>query len=544
MSDLLYYLTTRALINKPQKEKTRHQRQYPGYRYQPRRLAKSTGSRPLSTPNSDDPLHCPKCNGRYISTPSTPLTPFTSGFGLAAVRTANQPPFTPSRPSHIEGIPYSAPMQNTRMESPRGGPQHPAMLRRPPYSGHQHLPTHYEVDDDVEMMSPDGSDLKRRRFNQDTYRYNNDGSRSYASSPGPFSAPQPFARNGGPPMSAVGYRQHLPPTPGMLNRPRSMGPPPQHVSATHQPRHQYTPQSATFDESLRLPPLQTQLLIAPSAATAKPDYRNETRQSQAKSVEAMVMTIPFVNKIKVLAKISPALAAPSALSPAVETRGAAIAIESSDKELLAEVGEYIKDNLQNDSSCVMKTWSGTTPAGNATSDASADTTMTEGGPKDSPDLFMEYLSTISNWHKNSQEMIKHVTTPPPPASTKKKDTVQPKQTHIALMPAGFSLTTSDAFAIQIPINDSYAPVDHWQWMATLWRGIIGPDLTIYAARVGKDEVSGGGIGGGGGVEVRKDCSAIIVRVEEGKKMDEKTARRLGFEVMEFVRGEHVGIGRG
>lgn len=72
-------------------------------------------------------------------------------------------------------------------------------------------------------------------------------------------------------------------------------------------------------------------------------------------------------------------------------------------------------------------------------------------------------------------------------------------------------------------------------MATLWRGIIGPDLTIYAARVGKDEQAG--------VEIRQDCSAIIVRVDEGKKMDEKTARRLGFEVMEFVRGEHGSFGK-
>jgi HMG box factor len=253
----------------------------------------------------------------------------------------------------------------------------------------------------------------------------------------------------------------------------------------------------------------------------------------------MVMTIPFVNKVKVLAKISPALAAPSASSPAIETRGAAIAIEGSDKELHAEVGRYIKDNLENDTSCVMKTWSGPTPATNATSVASADTTMTDGGSKDSPDLFTEYLTTISDWHKKSQEMIKHITTPPTPPSTNSKDTVQPKLTPIALIPTGFSLTTSDAYAIQIPINDSYAPVDHWQWMATLWRGIIGPDLTIYAARVGRDEV-----GNGAGVEVRKDCSAIVVRVEEGKKMDEKTARRLGFEVLEFVRGEHGGIGRG
>ncbi|EHK98289.1 hypothetical protein M7I_5872 [Glarea lozoyensis 74030] len=198
----------------------------------------------------------------------------------------------------------------------------------------------------------------------------------------------------------------------------------------------------------------------------------------------MVMTIPFVNKIKVLAKISPALAAPSALSPAIETRGATIAIEGSDKELLSEVGEYIKDHLEKDASCAIKTWLGPRPGSQETNAFPKDTVMTEGVSKEPEELFTDYLGTISSWHKKSQEMIKHITTPP------SKPT----------------------------------------------------DLTIYAARVGKDDVVPGGIGGGG-VEVRKDCSAIVVRVEEGKKMDEKTARRLGFEVLEFVRGEQGSFGK-
>ena len=76
-------------------------------------------------------------------------------------------------------------------------------------------------------------------------------------------------------------------------------------------------------------------------------------------------------------------------------------------------------------------------------------------------------------------------------------------------------------------------------MATLWRGIVGPDLTIYAKRVDKDEMERCG-----GVEIREDCSGIIVRVSDSGNMDEKTARRLGFEVMEFVRGIESGFGFG
>jgi hypothetical protein len=57
-------------------------------------------------------------------------------------------------------------------------------------------------------------------------------------------------------------------------------------------------------------------------------------------------------------------------------------------------------------------------------------------------------------------------------------------------------------------------------------------------KVGRDELNKMG-----GVEIRGDCAAIIVRVLEGANMDEKTARRLGFEVVEFVRNVESGFGR-
>jgi hypothetical protein len=48
---------------------------------------------------------------------------------------------------------------------------------------------------------------------------------------------------------------------------------------------------------------------------------------------------------------------------------------------------------------------------------------------------------------------------------------------IALVPH-YQLTTVDSAAIDLPINDSYSPLAHWQWLATLWRGCVGPDVTI------------------------------------------------------------------
>ncbi|KAK0889710.1 slightly ste11-like protein, partial [Friedmanniomyces endolithicus] len=45
--------------------------------------------------------------------------------------------------------------------------------------------------------------------------------------------------------------------------------------------------------------------------------------------------------------------------------------------------------------------------------------------------------------------------------------------------ADYSLRASNVFACRIPIgpHDPYSPSDHWQWTATQWRGVVGPDLT-------------------------------------------------------------------
>jgi len=255
----------------------------------------------------------------------------------------------------------------------------------------------------------------------------------------------------------------------------------------------------------------------------------------------MVMTIPYINKVKVLSKISPPLAPPAPTSPAQEIRGAVIAIEGADLDLVAEIGAFIREHISKDPTCAVQIWT-MDPAPKEI--AAVDTVMTEGLPADvsvanaPQDPFVKYLSTISSWHVKSREITKFITTAPSSTST---DSTTPSQKilPVALLPKGFSLTTSDQYSLCIPINDSYAPVDHWQWMATLWRGIIGPDLTVFVKRVGDQEE----MERMGGVEMRSDCSVIVVRVPEESKMDEKTARRLGFEVLEIVRTVESGFGR-
>jgi HMG box factor len=62
---------------------------------------------------------------------------------------------------------------------------------------------------------------------------------------------------------------------------------------------------------------------------------------------------------------------------------------------------------------------------------------------------------------------------------------------IALIPR-YQVTTTDAFACSIPINDAYAPFDHWLWMASIWRACIGPDITVYIRDSSPDERNGAG----------------------------------------------------
>lgn len=82
-------------------------------------------------------------------------------------------------------------------------------------------------------------------------------------------------------------------------------------------------------------------------------------------------------------------------------------------------------------------------------------------------------------------------------------------------------------------------------MATLWRGVVGPDVTVYIKDRngevdGHEDAAGARLGGGTGVEVRlADARAIVVRKMgwgKGRGLGEAALRRVGFEIGEWVRG--------
>lgn len=608
-----------------EEEKARHQRQYPQYKYQPRRGGKGGPSARPASALGEDPGRCPKCQGRYIATPRTPSTPFMPGshHGHPLGPSAMQP-FIANDPRVIEQV-----QQHHRPMMDMGPPQHGGDPRRVPYyAQHQeqlrtieenydglppHMPKRRTQQDDYDMMSP--VDAKRRRVGDRgrspehpvpisqhpqhmqqsmsspvTYTAHSSGTRrtsvgssAYPVTPGSSTfGPGPMVPLPRPRMPAgpSGLQQDTtmmapPPRP---SRQFSTGAPP--PSAGHAPRN-----NSSYDESLTLAPLQipsspAQASDASGARTLSSagatglgimNQQGLSRDSQARGIEAMVMSIPYMNKLDVLRKISPPLGPPAPGSPSVETRGPVIAIEGASAAMMRKVVPVIERALRQSGECETKIWTDSSSAKqkdapgarspgsrsdgedvemSGTRDKDKDKDSTESrsgsvgnggagssstkkdasGPVCSDPHAMgtfNYLQTIMEWHSKSAEIIKHVTTKQPaPASS--STPLLP----VALIPDGFSLTLSDKFASTVAITDPYSPVDHWQWMATLWRGIVGADLVVYVRASTSEELARSG---SSAVEYRAP-GIMIVRVDAEKgTVDEKTERRLAFELMEWVR---------
>ncbi|KAI9717059.1 MAG: hypothetical protein M1812_004994 [Candelaria pacifica] len=457
-----------------QEEKLRHQQQYPDYRYQPRRSGRGSsilGAVSTSSSASGEIPRCTKCGGRSIATPNTPLTPFTPSAGTPNLL----PPLTPTSTSSENRF---LPLNNSPMAAP------PNLRRRMgPSPGGMGVLQIASIRDQQEEegltpLSPDG---KKRRLNAGGYALN--GAGNGTGTPFPF----PSAR-----------RQSLP-RPDALARPyMQMAPPPR-------PGH--------HDPSLTLPPLQT---------------------SQERSVEAMVMTIPYINKIKVLNRISPPVKSPGPASPPHKTRGAIIAVDGTDQQALTGIITWLQEFLQRGDEYTVKV----IESPNIPFPSKSDKEISK---QDTDNDFTAYLRSITEWHTRSADIVDYLTTDPSPTSSTPQSTTLPPTSPPAQPTASprrpialinrYQLTLSDNAATHIAIDDAYAPIDHWQWMATLWRGIVGPDITVYVK-----EASGEELNKFGGVEVRGDAKAMVVRLEKGKACEERALRRLGFEVGEWVRG--------
>ena len=252
-------------------------------------------------------------------------------------------------------------------------------------------------------------------------------------------------------------------------------------------------------------------------------------KSQEKTAENTMMDISFMEKIKILSQISPhlALSSPTSRNPTSTSagRGCVIAVEGMDEKLSWAISDYLKELLGADEGCDVKSWD----------TESLPASLTASPTTETQDGYVEYHYLMIRMRIISSEIKKHIVSD---SQSKPSATIHTTRTTVALLPRSFSLTLSSKYASLIPITDSYTTFDHWQWMAISWRGIIGPDLLIYCMRSTSDDIEGCG-----GLEVRVEGGQVVfvVRVEEdmddrGTNIDDRTRRKLAFEVGEFVRG--------
>jgi hypothetical protein len=262
---------------------------------------------------------------------------------------------------------------------------------------------------------------------------------------------------------------------------------------------------------------------------------------QSRSVEAMVMSVPYPVKLKVLGKITPPLKTPGLTSPANAVRGAIISVEGDDLAAVQELCTWLQEILKNDEFKVQ-------------AKLFEPPKLPEDDKKEV--TFADYLDIIKEWHGRSKEMVEYITTPvtadekavSTPESEndtsdkemeeiKKSDEKEPEKPPettltrpVVILPT-YQLHASNIYTSRIPIADAYSPTDHWQWMATLWRGTVGPDLIIYIRDAKPEELQREKM-----VDLVDEIRCLTVRKEKGaSKMEDAALRRIGFEVGEWIR---------
>jgi hypothetical protein len=279
------------------------------------------------------------------------------------------------------------------------------------------------------------------------------------------------------------------------------------------------------------------------------------------------MNMPFEAKLEVLRKIAPPKA-----HDHTTPRGPLIAIEGDDADAVNGLAKWLSDTLQKDSELSVAMLNGPDVAQKGRNDEAMaeyhmlvaqwlarskvimrDLEYDISAPLDTAKSTKMDMSTptptreVDENYDDDEETPTKASAPtqidsahPTAASSPKKNSsindimdvddagsasTLPSKKPIAILPL-FSLHASNTFACRIPLTDTYAPNDHWSWNATQWRGVVGPDLTIYL----KDGEEKGRM-----VEQKEEARLFVVRRGLDAEVDGSTLRRLGFEIGEWVR---------
>lgn len=424
-----------------------------------------------------------------MNPPSTPHTPLT----------ATVPPTNNRSMESVSPHPGSS--SSTSSSSSRGNNdksnRRPNELLIPTEADRRMLNNQWKEPDSAPV------DNKRRRLNGGTFQ------RTESPEPYSLSSQKTYVSRPG----VAYFRSHVDPmsNSGLIHQQQ---PPPRHEGEGY------------FDPSLTLPPLKADG-NSPSPSRIQTDS---------------VMTIPVLNKIKLLAKISPPLSERDN-SP---SRGAVIAVDGQDAAQVKVMMKYLGQLLMDDGKYVVRVFEGPEILARK-----------ESAPGEMKDAMVEYMSIISNWHRISNEIIQFVSpqlssqassgsstasSTESPESSSSSSTASPSPTlsqpitsliPIALVPR-YQLTAADAYACKTSVNDCYTFLDHWQWMASLWRACIGPDVIVHIRECEREEIERYG---NNPVEVRlHEARTLIVRrlPDPSKDIEEKALRRVGFEIEDFL----------
>lgn len=337
---------------------------------------------------------------------------------------------------------------------------------------------------------------------------------------------------------------------------------------------------------MTLPPLQTvgAIQVPPTSGRAMSGHTNASdngRDGDKRSLSEKIMSISFQHKISILRRIMP----PLAVSPR-KGRATIIAIEGDDAEAARNLTDWLEECLGRENDMIVKVVDGPRPSNVA----------------EYPELHVEELfKTVIDWHAKNKEIVElarqdndsrkdsanllwgkeksgddeHVL-----SSTEGDHSLMDIDEHssghgwdsskVVILFRTYTLTASNVYASGIPITDVYRPDDHWQWTATLWRGIVGPDLTIYVKdSEGSSSNNSASLRGNssegakGGVEIVEEAKMnykfMAVRRTRGSNnsnsegsrheksgcegVEAGTLRRLGFEVGEWIRSAGFGAPR-
>ncbi|KAI9659635.1 MAG: hypothetical protein M1831_003716 [Alyxoria varia] len=465
------------------REKIRHREQHPDYRYQPRRHKKNKSSLGES-PTSATSVRCDNCGGWSMPSPSSAAT--TS-------------PIQPIQPS--AAAPASAPIMNNNRQLPVVNNLSLASPTR--RSSTRHYPTNINIppiaqDSEMPEDRMDISPPKRRRFTNGAYV----PIPPQVQAANAYTMRSPYRESFGHPDAHRRWQAQAQ-AQSMVAGPRSAVQP---------------PPTGRVDGSLTLPPLQPQT-----------DRRSI---DSGRSLEEIIMNMDPLIKMKVLGRISPPFKGAKTSSSSDTVRGAVIAVEGDNQGVVNAVVRWLEEYLGRGKELSVKTAKG------------------PGAPETGKTiLLLDYLHLIHDWHNKSKEMIETITKPveapeePQPdkddddkdAATTTAATSTTRSRIPVVILQHYQLFTCNSWACRIQVEDAYGAPEHWQWIATLWRGIIGPDITIYVKDANAEEMAKEK-----DVELREDIRAIVVRREKGPgplqgDVEDKSLRRLGFEVGEWIR---------